>query len=61
MNNRPLIVALAKGHESSQPSHHDQLTAEDTLPAVLDQSSDGYVISRQTFVTDVTLETTDDN
>ena len=61
MNNRPLIVALAQAHDSSLPFHIDQLTDGDTLPAVLDQSGDGYVISRQTYITDVALETTDDN
>ncbi|KMY03618.1 hypothetical protein V476_21815 [Pseudomonas syringae KCTC 12500] len=61
MNARPLIVSRAKPADFGQSEYRDQQMLDDQIPAVLDRSDEGYVLSRQTYVTEVKLETTDDN
>lgn len=39
----------------------DLPTSQDPLPAALGHDADGYILSRETYVTDVKRETTDDN
>lgn len=57
---RPLIVARAKPDDSGQLKYRDQPMLDDQLPAVLDRTREGYVLSRQTYTTEVNMETTDD-
>lgn len=57
----PTILCLAQSmHESFQHTRISGLTSEDPLPAVVNVSLDGYIISNSTKLTAINRETTDD-
>lgn len=58
---RPLIVSRAEPVDFCQSDYRDQHVLDDQAPAVLNRTKEGYVLSRQTYITDVRLETTDDS
>lgn len=55
------FVIHATGLTSTPKYPHNSLTAEDPLPSVLELSGDGYLLSHATRITEVNVETTDDN
>lgn len=56
----PFVINAVGLSNSSKVSCND-LTVDDPLPSVLELSEDGYVLSLGTRITEVNLETTDDN
>ena len=61
MSNLPLVFRAAQeASVSHDPSRCEGPTAEDSLPAVLELTADGYVLTRDTITTRVDRETTDD-
>lgn len=57
----PFIISVSGQPIGSPASSFSELTVEDPLPSVLMLSTDGYVLSHGTRVTEVNQETTDDN
>jgi hypothetical protein len=61
MSNLPLVLRAAQeASVSYDPSRCEGPTDEDSLPAVLELTADGYVLTRGTRNTAVHQETTDD-
>mgnify|MGYP000051762934 FL=1 len=56
----PLLLALQR-ESDGLTRDSDCPTMDDPLPAVVETSTGGYVLSRSTRVTEVKRETTDDN
>jgi hypothetical protein len=61
MKSIPLLIRAAEPMRS-QPAGaaRDHLVLDDDLPAVLDRDASGYILARDTYVTEVDQETTDD-
>lgn len=58
----PFLIGLLSSKNSVSPSLAPcYLTMEEPLPAVIAVTSDGYVTSQSTRMTEVARETTDDN
>jgi hypothetical protein len=61
MKSHPFVSVFAQAKDEHPVFEiTDELTSTDALPAILERDRDGYVLTRETRITAVKPETTDD-